>query len=86
MSPQYARKGQETHINYIKRLTPQQRLAQLESCPSLSPDAEVVRDAYVDVNHPNHEVAKFVIDSWQGHFPVVLVETIDVNPTKGGVI
>jgi hypothetical protein len=86
MSPQYARKDLDNKMGYIRRLTPQQRAAQLVGCLSLFPDAESVRDAYVDASHPDHEVAKYAINAWQGHFPVVLVETIDVNPTKGGVI
>ena len=86
MSLQYARKDQDNKMGYVKRLTPNQRAAQLALCPSLFPDAEHIRDAYVDASNSEHALAVEVIDAWQFHAPVTLVETIDVNPTKGGVI
>jgi 2-keto-4-pentenoate hydratase len=40
----------------------------------------------VDASNSEHALAVEVIDAWQFHAPVTLVETIADNPTKGGVI
>ena len=71
-------------VNYIKRLTHNQRFAQLAASPSLRPDT--VLDVLCDKHHPDYELAKAAVDAWQFRAPVTLVDVIPSNSTKGGVI
>jgi len=53
MSLQYARKDQDNKMGYVKRLTPTSVLRSLHCARVLFPDAEHIRDAYVDASNQN---------------------------------